>query len=70
MSAAWMVEGKIGGAELGQAILMLIASADSAIGESTLVNPVSRLWSGSTKGSLGTAHIVDDEMEVERKMRG
>ena len=36
MSTAWMVEGKIGGAELGRAILMLVPSADSRIGENNL----------------------------------
>ena len=33
------------------------------------MNGFLRLWNGSTKGSLGRVHIVDDEMEVKRKMR-
>ena len=32
------------------------------------MNGFLRLWNGSTKGSLGRVHIVDDEMEVKRKM--
>ena len=33
------------------------------------MNGFFRLWNGSTKGLLGRVHIVDDEMEVKRKMR-
>ena len=33
------------------------------------MNGFFRLWNGSTKGSLGRVHVVDDEMEVKRKMR-
>ena len=51
------------GAELGRAVLMLAPFADSGIGECNLVN------AGSTNGSLGKLHIVDNEMEVERKIR-
>ena len=72
MFAAQMVEDgviKIGGAELGRARLMLVSPANSGVGESNLVNAFFRLKNGSTKGSLGRVHIVDDEMEVERKMR-
>ena len=46
MSGARMVKNgviKVGGAELGRAILMLVLSADSGIGESTLVNAFFRL---------------------------
>ena len=71
MSAAWMVEDgviKIGTVELGRAISMLPPS-DSGTGEYNLVNAFFRLKKGSTKGSLGRVHIVDDEMDVERKMR-
>ena len=32
------------------------------------MNAFFRLKNGSTKGSLGRVHIVDDEMEVQRKM--
>ena len=65
MSAARIVEDGVikVGAELGRAVLMLVPFADSGIGECNLVN------AGSTKGSLGKLHIVDNEMEVERKMR-
>ena len=48
---------------------MLVSPANSGVGESNLVNAFFRLKNGSTKGSLGRVHIVDDEMEVERKMR-
>ena len=48
---------------------MLVLPANSGVGESNLVNAFFRLKNGSTKGSLGRVHIVDDEMEVERKMR-
>ena len=62
MSAARIVEDGVikVGAELGRAVLMLVPFADSGIGECNLVN------AGSTKGSLGKLHIVDNEMEVER----
>jgi len=46
MSATRMVEVgviKVGGAELGRAILMLVLSADSGIGECSLVNAIVRL---------------------------
>ena len=46
-----------------------MSPANSGVGESNLVNAFFRLKNGSTKGSLGRVHIVDDEMEVERKMR-
>ena len=68
MFAARIVEDgviKMGGAELGRAILKLVPSVDC-----NLMNPFFRLSNGSTKGSLGRVHIVDDEMEVKRKMRG
>ena len=48
---------------------MLVSPANSRAGESNLVNDFFRLKNGSTKGSLGRVHTVDDEMEVERKMR-
>ena len=48
---------------------MLVSPANSKVGESNLVNAFFKLKNGSTKGSLGRVHIVDDEMEVERKMR-
>ena len=48
---------------------MLVSPANSAVGESNLVNAFFKLKNGSTKGSLGRVHIVDDEMEVERKTR-
>ena len=48
---------------------MLVSPMNSGVGESNLVNAFFRLKNGSTKGSLGRVHIVDDEMEVERKMR-
>ena len=48
---------------------MLVSPANSGVGESNLVNACFGLKNGSTKGSLGRVHIVDDEMEVERKMR-
>ena len=60
---------KIGGAELRRAILKLVSPANSGVGESNLVNAFFRLKNGSTKGSLGRVHIVDDKVEVERKMR-
>ena len=59
----------MGGAELGRAILKLVSPANSGVGESNLVNAFFRLKNGSTKGSLGRVHIVDDKVEVERKMR-
>ena len=59
----------MGGAELGQAISMLMSPTNPGVGESNLVNAFFRLKNGSTKKSLGRVHIVDDEMEVERKMR-
>ena len=65
MFAARMVEDgviKMGGAELGRAILKLVPSVVC-----NLVNP--KLSNGSTKRSLGRVHIVDDEMEVKRKIR-
>ena len=68
MFAARMVEDgviKMGGAELGRAILKLVPSVDC-----NLMNPFFRLSNDSTKGSLGPVHIVDDEVEVKRKMRG
>ena len=71
VSATGMVEDgviKIGVADLGQAILMRVPSADSGIGKSNLVNAFFRLYNGSTKGSLARVHIADDEMEVEGKM--
>ena len=46
MSTAWMVEDgviKIGRAELGQAILMLVPSLDPGFGEFKLVNAFFRL---------------------------
>ena len=46
MSAARMVEDgviKVGRAELGRAILMLVPSADSGFGESNLMNAFFRL---------------------------
>jgi hypothetical protein len=46
MSATWMVEDgviKVGGAVQGRAILMLLPSTDSGIGESSLVNAFFRL---------------------------
>ena len=46
-----------------------MSRANSGVGESNLVNAFFRLKNGSTKGSLGRVHIVDDEMEVERKRR-
>ena len=46
-----------------------MSRANSGVGESNLVNAFFRLKNGSTKGSLGRVHIVDDEMDVERKMR-
>ena len=33
------------------------------------MNAFFRLKNGSTKGSLGRVHIVDDKMEVKRNMR-
>ena len=48
---------------------MLVSPRNSGVEESDLVKPFSRLKNGSTKGSLGRVHIVDDEMEAERKMR-
>ena len=48
---------------------MLVPPANPGVGESNLVNAFFRLKNGSTKGSLGKVRIVDDEMEVERKMR-
>ena len=48
---------------------MLGSPANSGVGESNLANDFFRLKNGSTKGSLGRVHIVDDGMEVERKMR-
>ena len=48
---------------------MLVSPANSGVGESNLANDFFRLKNGSMKGSLGRVHIVDDEMEVERKMR-
>ena len=48
---------------------MLVPPTNSGVGESNLVNAFFKLKNGSTKGSLGRVHIVDDEMEVERKMR-
>ena len=59
----------IGGAELGRTILMLVSPVNPGVVESNLVKAFFRLKNGSTKGSLGRVHIVDDEMEVERKMR-
>ena len=70
--AVGMVEArviKIGGAELGRAILKRVSPVNSGVGESNLVKAFFRLKNGSTKGSLGRVHIVDDEMEVESKMR-
>ena len=46
MSAPRMVKDgviKVGGAELGRAMLMLVPSADSGIGESSLLNAFFRL---------------------------
>ena len=46
MSTARMVEDgviKVGGAKLGRAILMLVLSAESGIGESSLMNAFFRL---------------------------
>ena len=60
---------KIGGAELRRAILKLVSPANSGVGESNLVKAFFKLKNGSTKGSLGRVHIVDDEMDVESKMR-
>ena len=48
---------------------MLVLPTNPGVGESNLANAFFRLKNGSTKGSLGRVHIVDDEMEVERKMR-
>ena len=48
---------------------MLMSPANPGVGECNLVNAFFKLKNGSTKGSLGRVHIVDDEMEVERKMR-
>ena len=47
---------------------MLVSPANSGVGESNLVKAFFKLKNGSTKGSLGRVHIVDDEMEVERKI--
>ena len=46
-----------------------MSPANSGVGESNLVKAFFRLKNGSTKGSLGRVHIVDDKVEVERKMR-
>ena len=48
---------------------MLVSPTNPGVGESNLANAFFRLKNGSTKESLGRVHIVDDEMEVERKMR-
>ena len=48
---------------------MLVSPTNPGVGESNLANAFFRLKNGSTKGLLGRVHIVDDEMEVERKMR-
>ena len=71
VSATGMVKDgviKIGVADLGQAILMQVPSADSGIGESNLVNAFFRLYNRLTKGSLARVHIADNKMEVEGKM--
>ena len=47
---------------------MLVPPVNLGVRESNLVNAFFRLKNGLTKGSLGRIHIVDDEMEVERKM--
>ena len=48
---------------------MLVSPPNSGVGESNLVKAFFKLKNSSTKGSLGRVHIVNDEMEVERKMR-
>ena len=70
MSAAQMVNDeviKVGGAELGRAILMLVPSAVSGIGQCSFMYAFSdcKIFD---EGSLGRVHVVDGEMEVERKM--
>ena len=47
---------------------MLGSPTNPGVGERNLINSLFRLKNGSTKGSPGRVHIVDDEMEVERKM--
>ena len=68
MSAARMVI-KIGGAELGRAILMLVLSVDSGIGENSFMIFFFQDVKGFNEGSVSRVHTVNDEMEVERKMR-
>ena len=48
---------------------MLVSPANAGVVECNLVKAFFRLKNDSKKGSLARVHIVDDKMEVERKMR-